>query len=69
MLVAERGLCLYGVYKFIEKHELQKTTLRILQIMYNLVSKGTNIYNNNLVLQVTCVNALEDQKHKRLSQD
>ena len=67
-MVAERSLCLYGVYKFIEKCGLRKYTHY--KTVYNIVPKGTNLYNNNnLVPKTANINSIEDQRHKRLAWD
>lgn len=66
-MVAERSLCLYGVYKFIEKCGLRKYTHY--KTVYNTMPKGTDLYNNNLVPKATNINSIEDQRHKRLAWD
>lgn len=60
ILVAERDLCLYGVYKFIEKHGL-----RCYKTMCYIMPKGTN--QCNLAPKATNINSIEGQRHKIFS--
>lgn len=59
-MVAERDLCLYGVYKFTEKHGL-----RCHKTMHYIVPKGTN--QCNLVPKATNINSIEGKRHKIFS--
>lgn len=59
-MVAEKDVCLYGFYKFIEVHGL-----RCYKTMCYIAPKGTN--QCNLAPKATNINSIEGQRHKIFS--